>query len=1330
MEGDNNIQTDIGDISTFIRTEYDNDITLMYKAANVFGYVTRLIIVRPKTDEDFNQEISSDTVVFELLIDFVSNLIDQNVVAPEIYNTVVELNSKINIDDVAMAYFIYFYRKYTSEGVERNYYPLVNEVYREINNSDDIVDKFSDERTLSIFYTDWASQNTQGSLWEKEQNRLKQIVEVQKTLNDVKYDPTNYPIIDFSPININSKIMAFFPTIQDRSANMDDGLDIFNNSITSRYVPYIKYNDKFDKSYFRVYVGSKIEREPNFSMLIAPQDKTMERNTIYLTLWLGDPLNLGEGDLYNAPRESFQLITYNLNTNLLKIEVPTGVGIRKGLLDDEFRAYNRCQNALPHINIGIGKRIKVRGEFDIWNFEYEECTFLDDILNLSVMNVYLYVEENMTAFANKKRLDIHYRSIFSDEREGATQIEEQHISNSAAVSMKFNQKVTIPDQLITISEPNTQEIFKIKSPNLIPYIHVNITQAESEEVVEGFIKILQLLLRFYNTRKDYYFNAKYLYFIPEFSQLAELIAGSKLTKGEQKKIANKTKGGKSGNKLELARKTNLKSAAPDIFVKHYGRTCQNPPIIIGENEIQQWQNKLTTAGERRSILKFPAYDPINPNLPPSVQYTFVCPSDILPYPGVRENKKCGNRSIYPYVPCCFQKDQQKPRKNPTKLQKYLAKINPDFTKGAIADDELNTDKILSADTTATLPKALAYLLSEYSTENTNIVRYGIGFKGSTNSLLHCILNAIGDRAYLNLGSFQQKEQYAQLMRTYISQNVNPSLLKQELFDYTDAEIIELLGNNDKFLDPSLVFRALEEIFSINIYTFSLTTHSRSVPSIVVPRFKIFHSHPLRINRHTVLIIKNEGSESDNLAFSHCELITDFNKINKNAVKLFKIRMTEICQRIMQESLKTLTCEYESKSKSFDIRSNIYYYIDHIPLFELKPISQIIDVHGKMRAINFDLGQNRYMTTIIIPSQPENLATSTHIYRTTIEIATYIFGLPSTKTINKDGLIDGLWFKMLDIDEAEYIPIEPYNDILDIPVGSPNPLEIKGVNLTSRINKLKRDLNIIKQLIVWLYKLSQLTYDIDPIIFVTKFMVLNNTEVEDSSTFYNLSRIPRKLPIVSVIEDAIAQLSPVAPTLFDNGKIVMYNAAFANSMIKFLQDYHESNIGLPVIINNFIDNYYDNEGDFIPVPNSKIFLSGKDVELWLNSYKTSQNYKKFYNVHNTINQSFQEKIEPYLYEDEDQHIYVIQNVRAGSIYRAFSLGITWKSENINRGYYVNQTETIPNYMVYIRSSDSHLIPIDDHTNGSSDFVRILYYGNLDSYISKSTVNLYAAILPIS
>lgn len=1327
MEDDDNVQGNI--IPTFNRTEYDNDITLMYKAANLFGYVTRLIIVRPKTEEDFNQEISSDTVVFELLPDFVANLIQQNVIAPEIYNIVVELNSKINIDDVAMSYYIYFYRKDNSEGITRDYYSLINEVYKEINNSED-VDKFSDERTLAIFYTTWAEQNKTGSLRSKEENRLDQIIEVQNTLDKVKHDERNFPVIDFSPININSKIMAFFPTIQDRSANMDDGLDIFNNSITSRYVPYIKYNDKYDKSYFRVYVGSKVEREPNFSMLIAPQDKTTDRNTIYLTLWLGDPFNSGEGDLYNAPRESFQLITYNLNTNLLKIEVPTGVGIRKGLLDDEYSAYNRCQNAIPHVTIGNGKRIKVRGEFDIWNFEYEECTFLDDILNSPVMNVYLYVEENMTAFANKKRLDIHYRSIFSDEREGATQIEEQHISNSAAVSMKFNQKITIPDQVLNIVEPRTQEIFKIKSPNLIPYIHVNITQAESEEVVEGFLKILQLLLRFYNSRKAYFFNTNYLSYIPEFSQLADLITASKLTKGEQKKIASKPKGKRIGDKLDLTFKTNLKSAAPEIFVKHYGRTCQNPPIIIGENEIEQWRNKLTTAGEYRSILKFPAYDPVNTNLPPPIQYTFVCPTDVLPYPGVRENKKCGNRGIYPYVPCCFQKDQQKGRKNPTKLQKYLAKINPDFTKGAKAEDELNTDKILSADSSAMLPKALAYLLSEYNMDNANIVRYGIGFVGSTNSLLHCILIAIEDRAYLNLNTFEQREQYARLMRTYIAQTIKPSLLKQELFDYSDEEIVELLGNNDKFLDPSLVFRALEEIFSINIYTFSLTTHSRSVPSIVVPRFKIFHSHPLRINRHTVLIIKNEGSESNNLAFPHCELITDYNKINKNAIKLFKIRMTEICQRIMQESLKTLTCEYEFNNKSFDIRSNIYYYIDHIPLFELKPISQIIDVHGKMRAINFDLGQNRFMTTIIIPSQPENLVSSTHIYRTTIEIATYIFGLPSTKTINKEGLIDGLWFKMLDIDEAEYIPIEPYNDILDIPVGSPNPLETQGINLTSRINKLKRDLNIIKQLIVWLYKLSQLTYDIDPIIFVTKFMVLNNTEVEDSSTFYNLSRIPRKLPIVSVIEDGISQLSPLAPTLFDNGKIVMYNAAFANSMIKFLQDYHESSVGLPVIISNFIDNYYDNEGDFIQIPNSKIFLSGKDVELWLNSYKTSQNYKKFYNVHNTINQVFQEKIEPYLYEDEDQHIYVIQNVRAGSIYRAFSLGITWKAENINRGYYVEQTETIPNYMVYIRSSDSHLIPIDDHTNDSSDFVRILYYGNIDSYISKSTVNLYAAILPIS
>ena len=132
------------------------------------------------------------------------------------------------------------------------------------------------------------------------------------------------------------------------------------------------------------------------------------------------------------------------------------------------------------------------------------------------------------------------------------------------------------------------------------------------------------------------------------------------------------------------------------------------------------------------------------------------------------------------------------------------------------------------------------------------------------------------------------------MRTFIRNNIELPLLRQELFDYSNDEIIELLDDNSKFFDPSLLYRSIEEIFNINLYVFTYDEKRE----IEIPRNKIFHSRPPRLYRPTVLIIKIIAGDYE---IPKCELIVDYNDQKSAIVKLFGESMTNICHSLILQN---------------------------------------------------------------------------------------------------------------------------------------------------------------------------------------------------------------------------------------------------------------------------------------------------------------------------------------------------------------------------------------------------------------------------------------------
>ena len=606
-----------------------------------------------------------------------------------------------------------------------------------------------------------------------------------------------------------------------------------------------------------------------------------------------------------------------------------------------------------------------------------------------------------------------------------------------------------------------------------------------------------------------------------------------------------------------------------------------------------------------------------------------------------------------------------------------------------------------------------------------ISRYGVNH--NTNSFLHCICNAVDDPYYLEQPNSIAKDNYISHLRQYIAHNITPDLLKQELYDYTNVEILELLQDESKFYDPSLIYRAVEEIFGINIYVF--TPGVNTMGALDVPRFKIFHSRPPRLQRPTVVIFKTWGSESNGLLYPQCELIVDLdetkreteretNKDQIRIMKLFGAEMTEVCHKALQNTLKTITWNSQPDN-TLVAYSNIYYYIDHYGIFkvgvESLAVSQFIDDNGKMRALTVRLKDQQEVTIMTLPSQPENLPVTKEIQRLNSELALRIFGQPTA--ITRDGLnqIDGFWFAILDIPHAEYIPIVPqeipYLNLL--PIGPPNPLLVLNINVTGRLHKLRRTLNIITQLVRWLYELGRATQPINVDSFVERYMTQDsdfNELTDDSADYYDLSRIPRKLPMVPTIEDAIAIMTPLAPSLFTQERIVLYNQTFAQRIVNMLRDYSNLRFGMLPEDIEYIAGYYQLESDFATVPFSKIFITEKELNAWVASLKSSQNYSQYYNIHDTVEVTMAFSSDPYLYRDTDGKIYIIQNVLGGNKQKALAIATQWARTKINIGFDSQPLLDFVPHMIYGVSQSANLIPIYDNTKEAPRFVKLIYYGS--------------------
>jgi hypothetical protein len=790
--------------------------------------------------------------------------------------------------------------------------------------------------------------------------------------------------------------------------------------------------------------------------------------------------------------------------------------------------------------------------------------------------------------------------------------------------------------MVDVYNPTTRGIININLTANQPYVVVNVYKAISDRMVFYTQNIISCLLALYITKdKD---------IIERYRIIGLDLKPDVRTERE----------------IRTSRIQQIRSLASDLFVSDYARLCQSiaQPLLITPGEVDYWREK------GRQIMYFP---------PDSKKWIIVCPTDERPYPGVKLNRILSNARLYPYIPCCYRTDQMDPRANSRYNEYYLGRQKQHQRRGL--DNKIVTNKILQVGRIGDLPMDIVRLfryIGATTYDNDQVVRYGVVH--SPNSFIHAVATVMAE-GYNTLKD-EDKERYVIDLRQRIITYVNPAVAKQQMYEYSEEEILRYLSSPMEYFDSDITFRVLEEIFNVNIVVFFRS-------DLEVGRYKYFPIRSYR-QRPTLAIYKHWGAETDNLAFPHYELIViyhqskviDFILSPEAAKRLYDV--INDSHRVMQWS--------PGGNKVYNSPTIVDRYRPFI-------IAQYIDNVGKARA--FVVKQDdKYVTIIVQPSAPENVTTikKEDLPLTSLDDIRSLFGPPTSYDVSEQTVL-GVWYTLDDTDV--YVPVVPVEGDF-LPHGPPNPIYAPTAlnSHVERLVRLNETVNIMLRLVLWLYNLwtkARPSSTVDD--FIEQTFVLEEGDVSDE--VYNFSSLSTSLPDVGSFDEAIVYLSSTG--LIQQGRIYMYS-------LRLLE-------GIRFFLMTTLKNYSDPKVDRIrpaldkykAKSNELVFLSRREIEDWLHLIERNP-----YKVYTALSTDLSSETEPYSFLDNNK-LYIVQNVeptidREVMFKRAAYIGHIWSQTRHNVGYH-NREEYECKFNVYVISPASRLQLIKQEGD-----VDILDYGN--------------------
>ncbi len=1325
-------------------------ISLDGDSINNYTYTTAQVVVIYK----FNPSLKSTTLIEQyksIMAEFPGlNYIDVSM----LYKNVMDLYRQRKIK--------YFDDENNDLTLPKNIFKNINDMFIDVSETENVeLFSFTDEKALSDAYDDWKISKDNKA--EEQIKSSEKLLDIQTSLGDIEPIEYSEPIIEFMEFKFTPQIKS----VDDKtlySPNIEEGIEIFKNAKVSSDIPFIQYNNNEGQNYYWVYDNnfddSKIKDVTIYSNSLKQQTRP---NTIYIFLWI----------------EKLIKCVYLIDKNQLNVEIPNKNNSYQ-------KSIEMIENALPLIQLDEGVQIKVKGYFEIDQIIINDVSYFYMLLMDPLHKTYLYIDnagkagKAGKAWADKPQMSIHYKNLMKTFDE---------TGNASSIIISLGTFITESDEeeiIPTTINPNVSEL--VTTPGKL---RINVKKAESEIAIKNFQDIYCRLLQRYVEEREV-IEERILQILP-------------ITVKDDTKSVTK-------NQTVIS---NLHRRAPDLFTGA-GRICQagRQPIIISPDEVDAWRHYEAKPGEQRQVMPYPPLPPFEDNnfenpleIDPfdnRVKYWFVCPDSIYCYPYLKkpneeEKTKKGKGKIQTseeellYLPCCGKSNSLL---NPE--SKYYSFHDKDKLPTGKTNREgyhMVSSKILRATgksstaRTGTIGKIFLQFLNLYkgNKNREHFSRYGVPV--GPNSLIHCILVAIRDKNYLGLKSDIDKETYTNSVRNYMADNMHMNVFKQELYEINDEEIIQKLKNPEIDFDSEKFYHGLEELFKINIFVFnpgSTSEHRAETEEklfMEIPRNKLMHIRPLKLNRPSVVIYRHWGSDKDKLNYPHCELIVmnkeeskmeNESKHEAQLVYIFNSTMTNFLYKALIQSTQSYV--WTQENNDITTRIDPYSKINWEIVFEKYPITgQRIDSYGKMRTLELQISKGKFMYVCIPPSQPLNLPTIENIIPIEEQTVIDIFGIPS-------GIAEhGLWYPAIDYQFCIYIPtipgakinlnpeeeevpkskaltkITPKKEEITSPVkGESNTIDkyrlklkfntkrkitpnlpIEPVIQSSDVLKVpmetmrlaKRNIYYLVQLIRWLWRIEQANFNE----WWSKWVLIDDSVSEKPDDNYTLITT---LPIVKTTKEGIIQLNKLWPTFFRKS-IHLYKNLHDKLYELFRREVDSTQGFLHRRLSNsnnqikYIRGLYLWEEDFYkPTLYSDesveglIFLSTKNLEIWLESQR-----RKNITMGNQLvikenadsTQIFNNH--PYLYEDVNtKRIFIIQNVQGGELNRVFNICLNWANSYTNLGFFAEPYEGDEDlsYVIYSISSAQTFIQIEDHSKDDNYF-HIIRYTNEGRYSAMLPIN---------
>jgi len=761
-----------------------------------------------------------------------------------------------------------------------------------------------------------------------------------------------------------------------------------------------------------------------------------------------------------------------------------------------------------------------------------------------------------------------------------------------------------------------------------PYIRLNITKSKNENNVKFFMNVMSKLFEEYNNLKEGIIK-EYKKYIPNFIQ----------------------EYGREDRELEdiQTEKENLEDVNPELFITGktgYKKRCGKEKIV----SIVKPEDVKRLKKEGVPLLYFPKTPEEGP------QYWYRCTSDVYRYPGLTKST-LENKDKYPFFPCCYKLDQTTKLKSP--YNEYFntktdTKVETVAESGGILTSK---KKIMTFDKLAYLPDELQTFFKSIN-QDWEYVR--IGMDNTPSSFLQCVIKAINPDILSNDDEIYRKD----AINIARNELVDFAVCRQEAYDKTYKDIKDIVKDENKYLDPKIFIRLLEETYTCNIYLFERRDSGEStmiIPNHVQGYYRFKKDFP------AICILIHKGSDVDINLYDNpqCELIGRF-KNNQELKYLFQPKTN-----LFNEISKT----FNKLSKTYTLchkLTEIYFPLPE----DIKLVSQKIDSYGKTRSLNIEF-KGQEITIITSPIPPLGIPELKTLIINRVNDTTAKELLNKLKNIITDLQTDknsqAIFGKIGNVSIT--IPlIENTTYTFNIPKIKDSTLVIgkETDSVMNVYNNNKRIALFIQENLYWLFSKYISDKDIDnienyiiPFFKDQTILIKNFTYKPTTNSFIKNNGIIQdgKLVVTSTqMKQRLAYSLKLA---------VQYN-------IKNLINYKDR---------LSIHNVYNNITDFEKYT-SQIILEGKDsIKKWI----TERN--KTYKLEHTII----EGDTPYFFQNNliSPLVYMAQNTDTWK--KAVSIAIQWDIKKINTEGSIKYNKQSFNLYQYVTDTEINKIKIKGEDN---------------------------------